>query len=117
MANPNILNATAIYGKTLGKAVAATATTIVANSVSSGKIFKINSLFISNVDGTNAADVTVDVYNGTTPYDIANAVTIPAGTAIDVLNKSIYLEEGFSLRTTASAASDLEAVASWEEIE
>jgi hypothetical protein len=43
-------------------------------------------------------------------------VEIPANTTLDVVSKSVYLEEGDSLRLTASAASDLEAVCSFEEI-
>jgi hypothetical protein len=35
---------------------------------------------------------------------------------LDVISKSIYLEEGDDLRLTASANSDLEAVCSYEEI-
>jgi len=33
---------------------------------------------------------------------------------LDVISKSIYLEEGDTLRLTASANSDLEAVCSYE---
>jgi hypothetical protein len=43
-------------------------------------------------------------------------VSIPAKSTLDVLGKSIYLEEGDSLRLTASAASKIEAIASYEDI-
>ena len=35
---------------------------------------------------------------------------------LDVISKPLYLEEGDAIRLTASAASDLEAVCSYEEI-
>lgn len=118
MAAPNIVNVSTITGKTATQAVGTSATAIVSNSAASGKVFKINSLIISNVDGTNNADITVDHYNGTTAYHIAKTVVVPADATLIVIDKnsSIYLEEGISLRLTASAASDLEAICSYEEI-
>lgn len=118
MANPNIVSTTAIYGKTAVQLVTTGATAIVTNSAASGKLFKINSLIISNVDGTNNADITVDLFRSSVAYRIANTVTVPADATLVVISKDsgIYLEEGDSLRCTASAVSDLEAVCSYEEI-
>lgn len=119
MAAPNIVNVTTIYGKTAGLAVTTSALPIVSNSASSGKVLKINTLIVSNVDGTNAADITVDVYKDqTTAYEITSTVTVPADATLIVLSKdtAIYLEENDSLRLTASAANDLEAICSYEEI-
>jgi len=116
MAAPNIVNVTSIYGKTAVQAVTTSAAAIVTNSAASGKVLKINALYISNVNGTNPADVTVDVYRSSTAYRIANTITVPADTTLDLISKSIYLEEGDSLRCTASADSYIEAVCSYEEI-
>jgi hypothetical protein len=116
MAAPNIVNVTTITGKTAIQQVTTSATAIVTNSAASGKVFKINALYISNVDGSNAADINVDLYRSSTAYHIAKTVSVPPDATLDVLSKSIYLEEGDSLRLTASANSDLEAVCSYEEI-
>jgi hypothetical protein len=116
MAAPNIVAVTTITGKTAVLAVTTSATAIVTNSGSSGKVFKVNALYISNVDGTNNADVTVDIFRSSTAYRIVNTVVVPADATLDVISKSIYLEEGDALRLTASANSDLEAVCSYEEI-
>jgi len=116
MANPNIVNVATITGKTAVQAVGTSATAIVTNSASSGKVFKVNALYVSNVDGTNNAEITVDLYRSSTAYHIAKTVIVPADATLDVLAKAIYLEEGDALRLTASAASDLEAVCSYEEI-
>jgi len=43
-------------------------------------------------------------------------ISIPAGAGLDVLSKSIYLQEGDSLRLTADTASKLQAIASGEVI-
>lgn len=119
MAAPNMVNVTSIIGKVTGLAVTTSANAIVTNSASSGKVYKINTLMISNVDGANTADITVDVYkNQTTVFDLAATVTVPADASLVVISKdnTIYLEENDSLRLTASANGDLEAVCSYEEI-
>ena len=116
MAAPNIVNVATITGKTAVQAVGTSATAIVDNSSSSNKVFKVNALYISNVDGVNNATVNIDLYRSSTAYHIAKTVTVPADATIDVITKAVYLEEGDSLRLTASTASDLEAVCSYEEI-
>jgi hypothetical protein len=116
MAAPNIVNVATITGKTAVQAVTTSATAIVTNSGSSGKVFKVNALYVSNVDGTNNADINVDIYRSSTAYHIAKTVNVPADATLDIISKPIYLEEGDSLRLTANANSDLEAVCSYEEI-
>ena len=119
MTAPNIVGVTTITGKTVGAALGTTLTTaLLANSSSSNKVFKINTIIVSNVDGTNAADVTIEHYNGSTGYKIASTLSVPADNSVIVLDKnsSIYLEENCSIRGGASAASDLEVLISYEEI-
>lgn len=116
MAAPNIVNVATITGKTAVQAVGTSATAIVTNSSGSGKVIKINALYISNVDGTSAADVTVDLYRSSTPYRLGSTISLPADDSMDFISKAVYLEEGDSLRLTASASGDIEAVCSYEEI-
>jgi hypothetical protein len=116
MAAPNVVNVATITGKTAVQAVGTSATAIVTNSAASGKVFKVNALYVSNVDGTNNAEITVDLFRSSTAYRIALTVVVPADASLDVLSKAIYLEEGDSLRLTANASGDLEAVCSYEEI-
>ena len=116
MAAPNIVNVSTITGKSAVQAVGTSATAIVTNSAASGKVFKVNALYISNVDGTNNAEINVDLYRSSTAYHIGKTIVVPADATLDVLSKALYLEEGDSLRLTANAASDLEAVCSYEEI-
>lgn len=116
MAAPNIVNVTTITGKTAVQQVTDTATAIVSNPASSNKVFKVNALYVSNVDGTDNAEVNVDIFRGSTAYHIAKTLVVPADATIDVLSKPIYLEEDDALRLTANATGDLEGVASYEEI-
>lgn len=118
MANPNIYTTTALYGKTTGAALGTSETTLISNASSSGKVYKVNTLVISNVDGANTADVTVRVYKGGSAYHLAYTIPVPADASLVVISRDnqVYLEENDSLRAFASVASDLQAVASWEEI-
>jgi len=123
MAAPNIVNVSTIIGKSATIALTTTsATTLVSNAASSGKVFKINMIQIANVDGTNAADVTVDMHSaasgGGTAYSLVATVSVPADASLIALDKStaLYLEEDKSITATASAANDLEVIVSYEEI-
>ena len=123
MANPNIINVTTILGKSAVVSLTTTAATaVVSNAAASGKVFKINSLVVSNVDGTNAADITVSYYSeddiGGTATQIVSTVSVPADASLVVIDKntSLYLEEDRSIGATAGAANDLKIVVSYEEI-
>jgi hypothetical protein len=118
MANPNIVNVTDIRGKTAVQNIGTSATAIVTNAAGSNKVLKINSLIVSNIDGTNAADLTVTVVRSATSYALASTITIPADATLVVISKdsAIYLEEDDSLTLLASAAGDLQAICSYEEI-
>lgn len=125
MANPNIVNVTTINGVTTGMSVtttaiadqdAATSSAIAHNAASSGKVFKINALYISNVDGASAVSVDVATSDQTNIFHIAKGVSVPANSTLDVLSKPIYLNEGIGLYLKASAAGDAEAFVSYEEI-
>ena len=122
MAAPNIVSVVTITGKSGVLALTTSAVSIASNAAASGKVFKINSLIISNVDGTVSADVTASYYSaaalGGTPYRLGLTITIPAKTSLVLIDKnaSFYLEEDKSIGLTASANGDLEAVISYEEI-
>ena len=116
MAAPNIVNVSTITGKTAVQAVGTSATAIVENTAASGKVFKVNALYVSNVDGTNNAEINVDIYRSSVAYHIGKTIVVPADATLDVISKPIYLEEGDALRLTANVTSDLEAVCSYEEI-
>jgi hypothetical protein len=123
MANPNIVSVNSIFGNTTGIALTTTLTTVLlANASSSGKVFKIESIMVANVDGTNAADVTIDwnTNAGGTGTSIALAATIsvPADATLNLVDKnsSFYLMENQSIIGGASANSDLECIISYEDI-
>lgn len=116
MANPNIVNVTDIRGKTAVLAVTTSAADIVSNPADSGAVYKVNTLIVSNIDGTASVDATVDLFRSSVSYRIASTIAVPADSTLVVLSKdtSMYLEEGDSIRVLGSAAGDLQAVCSYE---
>jgi hypothetical protein len=123
MANPNIVNVTSILGDNRSTSLTSTsATSIVSNASASGKVLKINTLIVSNVDGTNACDITIDKYSaaalGGSAFAIASTVSVPADASLIVIDKTtaIYLKEDESIGATAGTANDLIVTCSWEEI-
>jgi len=126
MANPNIVNVTTIYGNTSSTLISSTAnpftTALVNNAAASGKVYKINSIVVANVDGSSAADITIQIFSqddlGGTGTAIASTISVPADATLIVTDKStsFYLLEDRSIGATASAANDLVVTCSWEEI-
>ena len=119
MAAPNIVNVSTITAKTTGARLTTTTTTsLLANSASSGKVFKINTIIVSNVDGSNSADATITYYDGSNTRSIVTTVAVPGDSTLVALDKNsvIYLEEGTEIRGGASATDDLDVLISYEEI-
>lgn len=124
MANPNIVNVTTIYGNTSTTALSSTSVfSIASNAAASGKVYKINSIVVANVDGSAAADITINLYTSATAGSgtataIASTISVPADATLIVTDKttSFYLLEDRSIGAIASAANDLVVTASWEEI-
>lgn len=120
MAAPNIVNVTSIYGKTMGVGLSTTTTTDIL-TCGSDKVLKVNTIIVSNVDGTNAANATVYFYDSSAAarYALASTIAVPANSTLVIVGKDnpIYLEESDQIEGGASATGDLEIVISYEEID
>lgn len=120
MAAPNVVGVTSIFGKTVGAALGTTLTTNLL-TCASDKLLKINTILVSNVDGTDEATVTLVFYDSsaTASYKIANVINVPPASSLVVIGKDapLYLEESDEIRGGASAASDLEIIISYEELD
>ena len=120
MAAPNVVNVTSIYGKTVGSALGTTLTTaLLANGNGSNKLLKVNSIIVSNIDGTNSADATISMHDGSSDFYLAMGVSVPAKSTLVVLGKDapIYLEENQTVRGGANNAGDLHCIISYEELD
>ena len=125
MANPNIVAVATIEGGNLGWNLTAT-TTATLVTVSTKYIMKINRITVANVDGTDAADVTLSVTKqnytptGITNFDtsgtfhLAKTVSVPADATLVLSDTPIYLYEDDILKGGASVASDLDLFISYE---
>jgi hypothetical protein len=116
MAAPNIVSVATITGKTDVLNATTVANAVTTNSSASGEVYKVNSVIVANIDGTNDADITLDLYRSNTAYNIISTVTVPADSTLVALSKetALYLEEGDAIRATASANSDLQVLCSYE---
>jgi hypothetical protein len=133
MAAPNIVNVATITGSIAYQSLTNTNdNSLISNAASSGKVLKINNIFVSNVNGVAAATVTLSyrsaanaVTDGTlatassgTAYRIAYQISVPANTTLMLLDKAgaLYLPENSSISVQAGTASYLEVTASYEQI-
>ena len=130
MANPNIVNVTTIYGNSSQAALSTTsATSLVSNAASSGKVFKINSIVAANVNGSASVATTVSVYtngsvaqasapSGGTAYPLVSTVQVPASASLIVVDKTtqLYLQEGTSISVTSGTANGITYVISYEDM-
>jgi hypothetical protein len=130
VANPNLLAATTASGTTTYYTPSGTtAVVLLANTASSGQVFKINQIVATNVNGSSAVNATVSIYtNGAvaqgsapssgTAYPIASTISVPANAALIVVDKTtqLYLQEGTSITVTSGTASGITYSISYEVI-
>jgi hypothetical protein len=118
MANVNLKNLTSALGENASIADISTSAGAIV-TCNSNQVLKINSLYVSNIDGTNSANITADLHNGTSvlSYLVKNTV-VGAGGSINIITAGspVYITEGQSIRLTASVAGDLSGFVSYERI-
>ena len=127
MANPNIVNVATIVGGNAAWALTNTLTTTLL-TVGADVIVKINSIICTNIHGTNAAALSLEIKgmgSGATGVTIASPLAtcrlasttnVPADDILVVIDKPIYLMEADYLCGGSSAASTLELFCSYEVI-
>ena len=119
MAAPNIVNVATITGKSNVANVTNAFSNLVVNSASSGKVFKLNTLYITNVTSSGSpatGNISITLTRSGYDYGIANGMPVPANTSLDIISKSLYLEEGDYVRVKADSDNRLHAVCSYEEL-
>jgi len=122
MANPNIVNASSIYGLTSYLVPSGTtATTWTALTPSTNALNRVNCIIATNVTAT-AATITVSVNSATsgggTAYRLAYQITVPGNAALVIVDKGnpVYIGESQSVVVTSGTSSAVELVASYENI-
>ena len=87
-------------------------------STATGAVSIVLSVLVANIDGTNAADVTVQKTDSsdTDQSYIAWTIPVPADSALELIPNKLVLKSGEKLRGLASAAGDLDVTISVLEI-
>jgi hypothetical protein len=67
----------------------------------------VHSIHITNIDGTNSADISGQLYAG--QYSIANTIPVPAGSSVELLKQPKILAASETIQLQASANSVLHA--------
>ena len=117
MATPNLVNIATITPKNaMGTLGDTNRTTMI--DVPADTAVRIDTILISNDDGTNAADVTIEISNdnGSTYYKIASTISVPADSTLSMIDTPIYLDETDLIAVTAGAANDLDYHVSYVEL-
>ena len=114
MAQPNIVSVSSIYGTTEVGVLTTTLTTTLVTAASN-KVLKMNVIRCTNITDSDAT-VTLDVEVSGTHKKIANEVTVPANSVVDIVDKnsSFYLQETDLLRGGASAGTTIDFMVSYE---
>lgn len=122
MANPNLINASSIYGSTSYLIPSTTSvTTWTALTPAAGTVNKIDNIVAANVTAS-VATVTVAINSAAagagTNYRLVYQVSVPGNASIVVADKStaFYLGEAQSIVVTVGTASAIELTASYEAI-
>ena len=123
MAAPNIVNISTLTGKTVvTNLTTASATSVLSNAASSGKVFRVLMLRVVKVDGSNSVNITANLYSeddiGGTATELIQSKGLGTNTYLDIITRDspLYLEEDRSLGVTASAANDAKVIVTYEEI-
>ena len=126
MAAPNIFAATSAVPHTVSITPSDTSRNALVTAPASGASHKINQILVSNIDGTNAVDATVELRlaDGTTYRALGSTISVPADATLVLLDKTTMLYlldtsvtgEPSTLWATSGTASKLTFTCSYETI-
>lgn len=126
MAAPNIVNVASIVPHTVTLTPADTSRNALVTAPATGASHKINQILVSNIDGTNAVDATVELRlaDGTTYRAIGSTISVPADATLVMLDKTTMLYlldtsvtgEPSTIYVTSGTANKLTFTCSYETI-
>lgn len=116
MPAPNLNNPTRVEGKVAVLAATTTPTTIVTNAADSNATVRINTLTVSNVNGSTAGALNIALYRNGTEYFLAKTLGINPDESFSVFDRYMYLEPGDGITITADAVDTIQAVCAYEVI-
>lgn len=98
-------------------AVNSAAANVYAAPSTAGKRYIIHSIHITNIDGTNPAEVTAQIIGSTySSISFGNTIPVPAGTSVELLKKPKILQPSDYISLNANVDSRVHATATIEEV-
>lgn len=91
----------------VGYAITTTMSPAYTAPAAAGNKYIVHSIHVTNIDGTNSADVSGQMYAGA--FSIANTVPVPPGSSVELLKQPKILSPSESIQLQASADNDLHA--------
>ena len=122
MTAPNIKNPNSITGVTTSVGIGTTVITgILTNTSNSNQVYKINSIFASNITGSatpSSVNITLTILRNGTDRCLANTIVVPANSTQVLSDKNtyFYLEENVGIRAQASIANGIDITIGYEVI-
>lgn len=119
MAAPNLYNISTITAKVTGSSLTASLADIVANTAGSNTLVKINSIYASNIDGTNNYAVSVAlVKDAAATLYLASTVTVPADATLVIVTRDspVFLEENDKIQALAAVSGKINLIVNYEVI-
>jgi hypothetical protein len=120
MSGPNIVNVSQITANTNLANVTTSLQNVVTNAASSGKVYKVNNIQLSNYGPSTVSANVIFNRNSVSPdsYYIVGSISVPNTSTLVVTGKdtSFYMEEGDVLQISSSSNSSIHAIVSYEVI-
>jgi hypothetical protein len=126
MASPNIVSVTSIVPHTVSITPADTSRNALVTAPATGATHKINSILMTNIDGSSSYNATVELRlaDGSTYRALCYLLTVPAGGTVELMTTgtSLYLldtsvsGEASTLWATSSTASKITYTCSYTTI-
>jgi len=112
MPGPNLNGPTNVEAKFHSLVAGTNSTGIV--TCPTGAVLRIVALTADNIDGTNAADISLTVGSST----FRSTIAVPADSSLILVDRNypLYVTENVELKCQASAAGDIRINVSYEEI-
>lgn len=122
MANPNLGSFSNVYGITFQNTLTTSNVVQVTNASGSGKVYKIETILVSNNDSSNTANVNVEINENASGtgdrYRLSPNIGVPPNSSLVVIDKesSIFLNEDRTIKASAHLENALEITISYQEL-
>lgn len=119
MAAPNVFNPTTCTLSQYSVTIASSGTnSSVSNAAASGQVFRVVSIYITNLSTSTVAQVSVAIVTGATVVNLAYKVNVPTNSAITIVTRDapVYVPENYLIKITNEGSVSIDYHCSYEVI-